>query len=78
MGGPDSLVQSPEGPQFLRFPALFTDKPLPSLGEGEGVGQRAGAKVARGWACACSQTVSKEYQTPGSVALKTPTPTRAS
>lgn len=76
--GATCLVQSPEGPPILHFPALFTDKPLSSLGEGEGVGQRAGAKVARGWACAWSQTVSKEYQTPGSVTLRTPAPTAVS
>lgn len=28
--GPDGLVRSPEGPQFLHSPALFTDKPLSS------------------------------------------------
>lgn len=56
---------------------LFTDKPL-SLGEGKRVGQRVSAKVARGWACAWSQKVSEECQTPGGVALKTPAPTRIS
>lgn len=76
--GPDGLVQSPEGPPFLRSPAVFTDKPLSSLAEGEGVGLRAGAKVARGWACAWSRIVSKECQTPGGVARKTPAPTGVS
>lgn len=76
MGGEvDHLVQSPEGPQFLHFPALLMDKPLSSLGEGEEVGQRAGAKMARGWACVWSQTVFQECQIPGGVALKTPAPT---
>lgn len=68
--GPDGLVQSPERPRFLPFLALFTDRPLSSLGERKGVGQRASAKVARGWACAWSQTVSKGCQTPGGVTLR--------
>lgn len=35
----DHLVQSPEGPQFPHFPALFMDKPLSSLGRGKGWGR---------------------------------------
>lgn len=68
-------------PRGASDPALSCsvyDKLLSSLGEGKGVEQRAGAKVARGWACAWSQTVSKEYQTPGSVTLRTPAPTAVS
>lgn len=59
------------GPRFLPLRALFTDRPLSSLGEREGVGQSANAKVARGWACAWSQTASKEHHAPGGVTLRT-------
>ena len=75
---PMAWYRAQRGPQFLPLPTLFTDRPLPSLGEREGVGQRADAKVARGWACAWSQMVSKECHTPGGVTLRTSAPSGVS
>lgn len=77
--GPDGLYRALGGPWFLSFLALFIgDKLLSFPCEGEGVGQRASTKVARGWARAWSQTVSKGCQTHGGVDLRTSVPTGAS
>lgn len=75
---PMAWYRAQSGPRFLPLSALFSDRPLPSLGKRKGAGQRASAKVARGWACAWPQTVSKECQTPGGVTLRTSAPTGAS
>lgn len=75
MGGTGHLVQSPERPRGLHFPALFTDKPLSSSMGGRGRKQ-VPRWQARGWACAWPGTVSEECQALGAVALKTPAPSR--
>lgn len=75
--GHDGLVQSPEGASVPAVSCSVYRQAALLPGLGEGVGQRASAKMARGWARAWSHKVSEECQTPGGVTLRTPAPTGA-